>query len=98
MASLFFLLVRRAHPRAHSTAHSVRASRVAERATRTGMPLRRASAAVCSPMHMPVMRERSAPSPTVARNPFTVEAEVKVTRSTRPSSTASRRAWLLGLR
>ena len=48
-------------------------------ATRTGMPCRLASAAVCSPMHRPTMPLKSAPSPAAAAKPLTVEAEVKVT-------------------
>ena len=59
---------------------------VAWRATRTEMPCFRASAAVCSPIHTPVTRERLAPSPTEDTKPLTVEALVKVTRVSRAST------------
>ena len=47
---------------------------VASLATRTGMPCFPASAAVCSPMQAPTMREKSASAPTVDTKPLTVEA------------------------
>ena len=54
---------------------------VARSATMVWMPCLAASAAVCSPIQAPVRPEKSS-SPTEETKPFTVEALVKVTRST----------------
>ena len=65
----------------------------ARSATRTGMPCRRASPAVCSPMHRPRVRLKSASGPRAAIRPRTVEAEVKAMKSKRPSSSSRRSSW-----
>ena len=70
---------------------------VASRATRTGMPYFFAWLAVCCPMHMPTMREKSVSSPTEETKPFTVEAEVKVTSRPSVPSTAARSSRERGL-
>ena len=74
----------------------IMAPMVASSATTVGMPCFAASAAVWAPIHTPVRPEKSS-SPTEETKPFTVEALVKVTRSSSPAWAMARRApaWAL---
>ena len=76
--------------------HLSMASMAASSATTVGMPCLAASAAVWAPMQIPVRPEKSI-SPREDTKPFTVEALVKVTRSSPPERARARRAsaWAL---
>ena len=63
----------------------------------TGIPQSLAWAAVCAPMHTPVMRSKGKSSPTVDTKPLTVEALVKVTRAPYSASSRSRSSSERGL-